>query len=211
DDEIKGSGNHYSFGDYGYDPRIGRRWNVDLEFKQIAGLSPYAYALNNPNVYIDEDGKLPILPLLLKAGAAGAADMLAQAAMAYYFDPEVKSASQAIEKVNWWQVSRSAAEGLIPWKTPGGKIGRAAATATGDVLVNAICEGSNYSTEQALQDFAVGFIGDLAGGGFGELLSKYGSDAVAKGLSKMGFDNKKIEELFTGAGTTWKEIGRAHV
>ncbi|HTO38303.1 MAG TPA: hypothetical protein VL021_07755, partial [Brumimicrobium sp.] len=204
DDEIKGSGNHYSFGDYGYDPRIGRRWNVDPEFKQIAGLSPYAYALNNPNVYIDEDGKLPILPLLLKAGAAGAADMLAQAAMAYYFDPEVKSASQAIEKVNWWQVSRSAAEGLIPWKTPGGKIGRAAATATGDVLVNAISEGSNYSTEQALQDFAVGFIGDLAGGGFGELLSKYGSNAVAKGLSKMGFDNKKIEELFTGAGTTWK-------
>lgn len=29
DDEIKGSGNHLSFGDYGYDPRTGRRWNVE--------------------------------------------------------------------------------------------------------------------------------------------------------------------------------------
>lgn len=27
DDEIKGSGNHLSFGDYGYDPRTGRRWS----------------------------------------------------------------------------------------------------------------------------------------------------------------------------------------
>jgi hypothetical protein len=147
---------------------------------------------------------LPILPFLLKAGAAGAADMLAQATLAYYFDPEVKSASQAIKKVNWWQVSRSAAEGLIPWKVPGGRLGKAAATATGDVFVNAISAGSDYSTEQAFQDFAVGFIGDLAGGGFGELLAKYGNDAVAKGLSKMGFDDKKIEQLFTGAGTTWK-------
>src|SRR5215204_5109147 len=25
DNEVKGEGNHYSFGDYGYDPRLGRR------------------------------------------------------------------------------------------------------------------------------------------------------------------------------------------
>ena len=76
DDEIKGSGNHLSFGDYGYDPRTGRRWNVDPKFNEIAGISPYAYALDNPIVYVDKDGELPILPLLLKAGSAGAADML---------------------------------------------------------------------------------------------------------------------------------------
>jgi len=29
DDEVKGSGNHLSFGDMGYDPRIGRRWRPD--------------------------------------------------------------------------------------------------------------------------------------------------------------------------------------
>jgi RHS repeat-associated protein len=204
DDEIKGSGNHLSFEDYGYDPRTGRRWNVDPKFNEIAGISPYAYALDNPIVYIDKDGELPILPLLLKAGSAGAADMLTQAAVAYFFDPKVETASQAFEKVNWIQVARSSAEGLIPWRTPGGKIGKAAATAVGDVLVNAVSQGTDYNGEQALQDFAVGFVGDLGGGEIGDFVSKYGAERVAIGLSKMGFDDKKIEEILTGAGTTWK-------
>jgi|GEM_PF-3227689 len=138
DDEVSGSGNHYGFGGYGYSPRPGRRWNVDPKFNEIAGLSPYAYSLNNPIVYKDPDGELPILPLLLKAGAAGAADMLAQAAMTYYFDPQVETVGQAFEVVNYYQVARSAAEGLIPWRFPGGRVGKAAATASGDILVNAI-------------------------------------------------------------------------
>ncbi|NME68496.1 RHS repeat-associated core domain-containing protein [Flammeovirga aprica] len=207
DDEIKGNGKHYDFGGYGYDPILGRRWNVDPEFKQIAGLSPYSYSLKNPIVYKDPDGKLPILPLLLKAGANGATDMLTQAAIAYFFDPNVETINQAFEVVNWWQVSRSAAEGAMPWKVPGGKFGKAAATASGDVLVNALSAGSNYSKEQALQDFATGFVSNLAGDALGELISKYGSGIVAKGLSKMGFDDKAIEKYITGAGTTWK--GRA--
>jgi RHS repeat-associated protein len=198
DDEIKGSGNHLSFGDYGYDPGTGRRWNIDPKFNEIAGISPYTYALDNPVVYVDKDGKLPIVPLLLKAGAAGAADMLAQAAMAYYFDPKVESTGQAFEVVNWWQVSRSAAEGLIPWRTPGGRIGKAVATASGDVLVNALDAGFNYTQEQALKDFATGFIGDLAGGGLGDLVSKYGAKGVANGLLKMGFDTKYIRQATGG-------------
>jgi RHS repeat-associated protein len=204
DDEIKGAGNHLSFGDFGYDPRIGRRWNVDPKFHEIAGLSPYAYSLNNPLVYIDRDGKLPILPLLLKAGAAGASDMLIQAAVAYLFDPEVQSASQAFEKVNWWQVGRSALEGALPLKAPGGRLGKAAASAAGDVMINALSKGGAYTTNEALQDFAAGFVGALTGEGLGELVSKYGSKAVARGLSKLGFDDEKIEKLLTGAGTTWK-------
>lgn len=72
------------------------------------------------------------------AGAAGAADLLAQAAMNYYFNPAPTGEVRAsFEAVNWLQVDRSAAGGLIPWKTPGGKLGRAAATAIGDLMVNA--------------------------------------------------------------------------
>ena len=198
DDEILGSGNFYPFSGNSYDPRIARRWNLDPLFDEIPGLSPYAYSLNNPVVFKDPDGELPILPLLLKAGAAGAADMLAQAAMAYYFDPDVESVGGAFEKVNWWQVSRSSAEGLIPWKIPGGRIGRASATATGDVMINAIHAGSKYTKEQALQDFAVGFIGDLAGGGLGDLSAKYGSKAISKGLAKMGFDYGDINRMLGG-------------
>ena len=58
DDEIKGSGNHLSFGDYGYDPRLGRRWQIDPV--EIVGLSGYAVYRNNPNFWVDPDGESPI-------------------------------------------------------------------------------------------------------------------------------------------------------
>jgi hypothetical protein len=125
--------------------------------------------------------------------------------MNYYFNPATTGdVGASFEAVNWLQVGRSAAEGLIPWKTPGGKLGRAAATALGDVMINALSSNGDYSQQQALQDFAVGFIGDLAGGGIGELLSKYGAKAVAKGLMGMGFDAKFIRQA-TG-GLSNKEV-----
>jgi RHS repeat-associated protein len=66
DDEVKGSGNHISFNDYGYDPRLGRRFGVDPAFNAM--LSPYAVYNNNPNFYIDPDGESPI-SILIKAAA----------------------------------------------------------------------------------------------------------------------------------------------
>ena len=59
DDEIKGSGNHLSFGDQGYDPRLGRRWNIDPVDKVWE--SPYATFRNNPLIYADPDGNDGIL------------------------------------------------------------------------------------------------------------------------------------------------------
>ncbi len=58
DDEIAGSGNHLSFGDYGYSPRLGRRWNIDPV--EIVGMSGYATFRNNPNFWKDPDGESPI-------------------------------------------------------------------------------------------------------------------------------------------------------
>jgi len=60
DDEIKGSGNHLSFGDMGYDPRLGRRWRPDPFQKLYAPISPYAYALNSPIMFTDSDGNVVI-------------------------------------------------------------------------------------------------------------------------------------------------------
>jgi RHS repeat-associated protein len=194
----------YYYGARYYEPNLSIFLSIDPAALKMPGWSPYSYAFNNPVKLTDPDGRLPIIPLIIKAGAGGAADMMAQAAMNYYFNPETTGdIGASFDAVNWLQVGRSAAEGLIPWKTPGGKLGRAAATALGDVVVNAASSGGDYSAEQAMQDFAVGFIGDLAGGGVGELLSKYGSKAVAQGLKRMGFDDKQIESIFTGAGTTW--------
>ncbi|MDR5591675.1 RHS repeat-associated core domain-containing protein [Christiangramia sp. SM2212] len=207
DNELKGEGNSIDYGARMYDPRIGRWFAPDPMEHLLPSSSTFSYANNNPVILVDSEGELPILPLLLKAGAAGAADMFLQVAMSYYFDDDVQDISQAFEKVNWLQVSRSAAEGLIPWKTPGGKLGAAALTASGDVMINATTasiNGQSYTESDALNDFAVGFLGSLAGESFGELLAKHGPKKVAIVLSDLGFDDQKIEEIFTGAGTTWK-------
>ena len=60
DDEVKGSGNHLSFGDYGYDPRTGRRWRPDPYESSYVPISPYSYALNNPIKFTDSDGNIVV-------------------------------------------------------------------------------------------------------------------------------------------------------
>ena len=211
DDEIKGSGNHYSFGDYGYDPRLGRRWNVDPLANEMPGTSPYSYAYNNPILLKDPDGKLPIIPFLLKAGAAGATDMLLQVGMNYLLDDDVETIGQAFEKVDWVDVSFSAAQGALPWSVPGGKFGKAAAAATGDVLLNATkaaLSGEDYSVEQATADFFVGFFSQLTAEGVGELLSskkareKLGGIIGQEKLDNIlhRFDTRSPDQINAGGG-----------
>ena len=69
DDEIKGSGNHLAFGDYGYDPRLGRRWNIDPV--EIVGISGYSTFRNNPNFWKDPDGESPISIFVKAVAKAG--------------------------------------------------------------------------------------------------------------------------------------------
>ena len=57
DDEIKGVGNHLSFGDYGYVTRTGRRWNLDPLSKKYPDESPYLFSGNSPISLADQDGK----------------------------------------------------------------------------------------------------------------------------------------------------------
>ena len=57
DDEIKGSGNHSSFGDFGYDPRVAIRWRPDPYAEKYPFISPYASHGGNPLAYIDTNGK----------------------------------------------------------------------------------------------------------------------------------------------------------
>lgn len=54
DDEVAGKGRHPEFGDFGYDPATGRRWNRDPVFKPM--ISPYATFGNNPILYSDPSG-----------------------------------------------------------------------------------------------------------------------------------------------------------
>ncbi len=56
DDEIRGVGNHISWGDYGYDPRTLRRWTPDKLQAKYPWQSPYAPVANNPNLNREIDG-----------------------------------------------------------------------------------------------------------------------------------------------------------
>ncbi|MCB0539806.1 MAG: hypothetical protein KDE33_19985 [Bacteroidetes bacterium] len=57
DDEVKGSGNWYTFGDYGYDPRIVQRPSPDPKWRNYPGQSPYATFNGNPILFADPSGE----------------------------------------------------------------------------------------------------------------------------------------------------------
>ena len=63
DDEVKGEDNHLSFGDYGYDSRLGRRWCPDPMKELYVNLSPFASFANNPIIFIDIDGRDIVIAL----------------------------------------------------------------------------------------------------------------------------------------------------
>lgn len=128
---------------------------------------------------------IPIIPWLIKAGANGTADAFLQALFIYLTEGDCPSFGAAFghDKFSKTQVARSAAEGLIPWHTPGGKLGKAAFTAIGDIMANLINGKYGEHNYQAMgQDFMLGFFSDLAGGAVGELASKYAIPKIGKGL-----------------------------
>ncbi len=61
DDEIKGSGNSYDFGARLYDSRLGIFLTRDPLEAKYSAISPYAFCLNNPLIYVDKDGRDAIL------------------------------------------------------------------------------------------------------------------------------------------------------
>jgi RHS repeat-associated protein len=56
DDEIYGNGNSYTAEFWQYDPRLGRRWNIDPLAPDYPWQSPYAAFNNNPIYYSDPTG-----------------------------------------------------------------------------------------------------------------------------------------------------------
>ena len=56
DDEVAGNGNINTAMFWEYDTRLGRRWNIDPEFKQFPNESPYVAFHNNPILFSDIHG-----------------------------------------------------------------------------------------------------------------------------------------------------------
>ena len=59
DDEVSGNGNYLAFGDYGYNPRLSRRFNIDPMIGTFPWMSPYAVFNNNPIYFADPTGLSP--------------------------------------------------------------------------------------------------------------------------------------------------------
>lgn len=59
DNEVYGEGNRYTAEFWQYDPRTGRRWNLDPEMAKYPDISPYATFLNNPIIFNDPNGDDP--------------------------------------------------------------------------------------------------------------------------------------------------------
>ena len=190
DPEISEQGSVVSFGDYGYSSVLGRRWRVDPLAGGMPTVSPYSYAYGNPILLKDPDGKLPILPFLLKATSAAATDVLLQVAMVYLLDDDVETAEQAFEKVDWGDVAESAAIGAFPFSPPGGKLAKAAAESAGSVAIIAgkkAYAGQDYSAKDAAADFAMGMLAELGAGEATKLLKS--KRAREKLTALVGEDN----------------------
>ena len=70
-DQVIG-GTPFGWYDYGarfYDPELGVFHTMDPLAERFSFQSPFAYAANNPIIYIDKDGKGPLLGFLIGAGA----------------------------------------------------------------------------------------------------------------------------------------------
>ncbi len=105
DEEVKGAGNHVSFGDYGYDSRLGKRFRTDPLQIYMPALTPYNYSLNNPIMFVDEDGNYPgvtywFFELDLGGGIGYGFNYVEQSGIA--FDEVGKTHFIMTSKINVW-------------------------------------------------------------------------------------------------------------
>ncbi len=61
-DEVYGSGNVVDMGDRWLDVRLGSTHKPDAKAHKYPEISPYAYVLNNPIIFVDPDGKVIVDP-----------------------------------------------------------------------------------------------------------------------------------------------------
>jgi len=202
------SGNYY-YRARVYSPELGRFLSMDPLGFDSGDYNLYRYALNNPTNLTDPTGEFPILAWLVKASIEAVVDGLMQATINYYFDPNISTVAQAFESIDLRQVGVAFVSGLLP----GGDVFRSVAGAVGDVLLNyldALENCQEYTPEQALGDFTTSFTVELIGSFVGDAVVKYGKDAVAAGLRKLGFD-ELAEKLLRNADETLEEASEALV
>ncbi len=202
DDEVSGSGNHLSWGDYGYDPRLGRRWNIDPQWQRLPGQSPYSANNNSPIQYTDPDGELGFLGAAIGAVVGAVAEVGSQVVS------NVVQGKPAFKKIDWADVAISAGEGALAGATGGVSLlatgGFEAAKASIDYTREDgfSSVGGVIGNKKDLSQAGIDFAGGIVGFGAGKLLpvGDMASDAVAGQFVKNGI--KSEAQFLTGMITS---------
>jgi hypothetical protein len=115
-DEIAGAGNHTTAEFWEYDTRLGRRWNMDPEYKKMSNESPYAVNHSNPIANCDPKGDFGFIGAALGAAVGGLIEIGSQLASNL---GQGKSLKQSFKDMDWADVGISAAEGGAAGATGG--------------------------------------------------------------------------------------------
>ncbi|MCU0392121.1 MAG: hypothetical protein MUE81_13460 [Thermoflexibacter sp.] len=185
----------YDFEARSYYEKIGRFTSVDAKFKVFPNVSPYVYALNNPIILIDDDGNLPILPLLIyigkNFGEGAITDVVIQMVGAYLFG-DAQNISEAWAEVNLEQAAWAGAENLI--KNKHAEAIKEGAVAVVDYMRNTDDPTAIGATKVFLIGGGASYLGDW--------IAKKGLEKVAKGLKKLGLSEHAINKYLNVEGST---------
>lgn len=191
DDEVYGNGNMNTALFWGYDNRLGRRWNIVPV--TIAAISPYSVFVNNPIVYNDANGDCPTCISGAISGALVEIVMQVGAQMANGVDFEA-----AIAKVDWEKVIYSASSGFFTGVLTGGsdKLIKLAADpkyqkALGFVLKEGIdltISALDYTAEKLLNDESFEVDASYIYG----ILAEYGLGKVVPDSKAIDLNNAEV-------------------
>ncbi len=178
DDEIYGNGNLNTAEFWQYDTRLGRRWNIDPEYKLVPFESTYSTNHGNPIRYKDPKGDFGPLGALI-GGTIGAVKEYGTQAVSGIV--QGKSLQDALwNDVDWADVGFSAGEGALAGFTAGTSL------LFTHALAGTARASIDYSKNRGLESWG-GFVGEV------KAPSKVMKDFISEGI---GFGAGKAFEAY---------------
>ncbi len=185
DDEVYGNGNFNTAEFWGYDSRLGRRWNIDPQYKLVPFESPYSTNHGNPILYKDPKGDFGPLGALI-GGAIGAVKEYGTQAVSGIV--QGKSIKDALwNDVDWADVAISTAEGAIAGFSGGTSL------LVTQGIAGAAKASIDYTNNNGLESWG-GIIGDVKDPS--AVLKDFISEGIGFGAGKV-FENYDINGTIT--------------